>query len=67
VIAAAIRAGVDIGSIEIHPRKITIHPRAENAPQISDYELWKMSEERNSSLIRHTDKESGALPKKPRR
>jgi hypothetical protein len=66
-IAAAIRAGIEIGSIEIHPRKIIIHPKEENAAPISDYDLWKMSEGRDSSRIRHTDKESGALPTKPRR
>jgi hypothetical protein len=67
VIAAAIRAGVEIGSIEIHPRKITIQPREGNEPEISAYDLWKMSEGRDSSRIRHTDEESGALPKKSRR
>jgi hypothetical protein len=65
-IAAAIRAGVEIGSIEIHPRKITIHPREENAPALSPYDLWKISEGRDSSLVRHTDEESDALPRKPR-
>ena len=67
VIAAASRAGIEIGSIEIQPRKIIIHPKEEGAPPISDYDLWKISEGRDSSLVRHTDKESGALPKKPRR
>jgi hypothetical protein len=65
-IAAAIRAGIEIGSIEIHPRKITIHPKDENAPAIRDYDLWKISEGRDSSLVRHTDEESDALPGKPK-
>jgi hypothetical protein len=60
VIAAAIRAGIDIGSIEIHSDKIIIQPREKNAPAISDYDLWKMSEGQDTSLVRHTDKESGA-------
>ena len=64
VIAAAIRAGIEIGSIEIHPRKIIIHPKEENTPPITDYDIWKMSEGRDSSRIRHTDDESGAQPRK---
>lgn len=60
VIAAAIRAGIEIGSIEIHPQKIVIHPKEKNAPPISHYDLWKMSEGRDTSRIRHTDEESGA-------
>ncbi len=67
VIAAVSRAGIEIGSIEIQPRKIIIHPKEEGAPPISAYDLWKISEGRDSSRIRHPDKESGALPKKPRR
>lgn len=43
VIAAAIRAGVDIGSIEIEPRKITIHSSTEDTLE-SDYDIWKMNE-----------------------
>ena len=50
VIAAAIRAGIDIGSIEIHPRKITIHPKEKNAAQVSDYDRWKGGEGNDSSL-----------------
>lgn len=60
VIAAAIRAGVEIGSIEIHPRKIVLHPREKDAPQLSDYDHWKLSEGRDSSPVRHTDEHSGA-------
>jgi len=64
VIAAASRAGIEIGSIEIHPRKIIIHPKKENAPALSDYDIWKISQGRDSSLVRHTDEESDALPDK---
>ena len=60
LIAAAIRAGIEIGSIEIHPEKIVIHPKEKNAPPISDYDLWKMSEGHDTSLVRHTDGESDA-------
>jgi hypothetical protein len=63
-IAAAIRAGIDIGSIEIHPDKIAIYPRHLSAPEIGDYDLWKMSEGRDTSLIRHADEESGIPTKK---
>jgi len=63
-ISAASRAGIEIGSIEIHPRKIIIHPREGNAPQLDAYDLWKISEGRDTSRVRHTDKESGALPDK---
>jgi len=68
VIAAAIRAGVEIGSIEIHPRKITIYPTARNVPAITDYDVWKLSEgHERTQHVRHADKQSGALPKKPKR
>jgi hypothetical protein len=60
VIAAAVRAGIEIGSIEIHPEKIIIQPKENNDPGITDYDIWKMSEGRDSSLVRHTDEESGA-------
>jgi hypothetical protein len=64
VIAAAIRAGIDIGSVEIQPRKITIHPRAPNASKITDYDSWKLSQGTDSSLVRHTEENSDALPDK---
>ena len=64
VIAAVVRAGIEIGSIEIHPRKITIHPREKDALQISDYDIWKISQGSDSSLVLHTDEDSDALPKK---
>ena len=67
VIAAAIRAGIEVGSIEIHPRKIIIHPRDENALPISDYDTWKMSEGRDTDRVKHAVEKSDAFPKKPRR
>ena len=66
-IAAAIKAGIEIGSIEIHPRKIKIHPRNptdEIAPQLSAYDLWKISEHENTDRVKHTDEKSVALPNK---
>ena len=68
VIAAAARAGIEVGSIEIEADKITIHPRDPgNAPGLSEYDLWKMSQGQNTDRVKHVDKESDALPKKPRR
>ena len=68
VIAAANRAGIEIGSIEIHSDKITIHPRDPGvASVLSAYDLWKMSRREDTDRVRHVDKESDALPKKPRR
>jgi hypothetical protein len=60
VIAAAVRAGIEVGSIEIHPTKITIYPREKDAPTLSDYDLWKLSEGRDTSRVKHTDEQSGA-------
>lgn len=45
-IAAAERAGIDIGSIEIHPRKITIHCRQKGEPELT-YAEWKMSQQQD--------------------
>lgn len=67
VIAAVIRAGIEIGSIEIQPRKIIIHPREENAPAISDYDLWKMGRREDTGRVKHLAEETDALPKKPTR
>lgn len=67
VIAATARAGIEIGSIDIYPRKITIHPREKNAPPLGDYDIWKVSDRQNTQHVRHADEESDALPKKPRR
>jgi hypothetical protein len=60
VIAAAVRAGIEVGSIEIHPTKIIINPREKNEPQLSEYDLWKLSEGRSTSRARRIDKQSGA-------
>lgn len=65
VIAAAGRAGVEIGSIEIHPSKMIIHPRAKDAPPITDYDLWKMIKDRQNKRAR-LGRKTDALPKKPR-
>jgi hypothetical protein len=67
VIAAAFRAGIEIGSVEIHRRKITIDPREKNAPGLGDYDIWKMHEGRNTDRVRHADKESDAPSRKPKR
>ena len=60
LIAAAIRAGIEIGSIEIHPEKIVIRPKEKNAPPMSDYDVWKMSEGHDTSRVQHIDEQSGA-------
>ena len=68
VIAAASRAGIEIGSIEIYPNKITIHSRDPADLQgLSEYDLWKMGQRQDTDRVRHVDKETDALPKKPRR
>jgi hypothetical protein len=66
VIAAVMRAGIEIGSIEIHPRKIIIHPKEQGAESISAYDLWKMSEGRDTSRVRHTDNGSDSKRGKSR-
>jgi hypothetical protein len=66
MIAAATKAGIEIGSIEIHPQKIVIYRRENNAPAISDYDLWKMREGEETNRIRHSDDETDALTGKPR-
>lgn len=68
-IAAAMNAGIEIQSIEIHPRKITIHARSsgdDNSPKLSPYELWKLSEGRQTSRLKRSERESGALDDKTR-
>jgi hypothetical protein len=68
VIAAAARAGIEIGSIKIHPDKITIHRRDPSDVQgLSEYDLWKMSDRKDTDRVKYADEESDALPKKPRR
>jgi hypothetical protein len=65
VIAAEERAGIEIGSIEIQPRKITIHPKEENEDPNTEYDRWKMREGQDTERVRRTDSESDALPRKP--
>lgn len=66
VLAAARRAGIEIGSIEIHADKITINPKDPTEPELGAYDLWKMSLGENTERVKHTDTESDALPRKPR-
>lgn len=66
VIAAVNRAGIEIGSIEIQPRKIIIHPREDNEPALDAYDLWKMSQGQNTDRVKNAVQESDALPRKPR-
>lgn len=66
VIAAAARAGIEIGSIEIQSDKITIHPKDRSDPGVlSQYDLWKLSDRENTDRVKHVNKESEALPRKP--
>jgi hypothetical protein len=41
VIYAAQTAGIEIGSIEIEPGKITIHAEKEPEEELSAYDRWK--------------------------
>jgi len=67
VIAAAMRAGIEIGSIEIRSDKITIRPRdPANVRGLSEYDLWKISRREDTDRVNHVDEESDALPEKPR-
>ena len=68
VIAAAAHAGIEIGSIEVHSHKITIHRRKPtDAGGLSEYDLWKMSHGQDTDRVKYVDEESDALPTKPRR
>jgi len=67
VIAAASRAGLEIGSIEIHFDKITIHSRDPADSQgLSAYDLWKIEHRQATDRVKLVGKESDALPKKPK-
>jgi len=67
VIAAASRAGVQIGSIEIHSDKITIHSRDPADPlALTEYDLWKLSHQKDTDRVKHVHEESDALPTKPK-
>lgn len=65
-IAAAIRAGIEIGSIEIHADKIILHPKDPAEPELGAYDMWKMSLGENTERVRHAEEESVSLPRKPR-
>ena len=66
VLAAARRAGIEIGSIEVYADKIIIHPTGPSEPELGAYDLWKMSLGENTERVKHSDSESDALPRKPR-
>ena len=67
VIAAASRAGIEIGSIEIHLDKITIHSRDPADPQgLSEYDLWKLEHRQATDRVKLVEQESDALTKKPK-
>ena len=54
VIAAASRAGIEIGSIEIYSDKITIRSRdPADAPGLSEYDLWKMGNRQDTDRVKH--------------
>jgi hypothetical protein len=63
VIAAAIRGGIEIGSIDIQPFKITIHSREKTASEITDCDIWKMSQSQDTRRVRHSVKEADANAK----
>ena len=66
-IAAAERAGISIGSIEIHPRKIVIHPKDPTegmTPEQVAYAEWKASDQEVSRRRKQTNALSDALPTK---
>ena len=64
VIAAASRAGIEIGSIEIHPEKIIIFRRENDGPEISAYDVWKLRKGEDTDRLRHSDENTDALPTK---
>jgi len=71
-IAAAERAGIEIGSVEIHPRKIVINPldlkdtRSPEEITQTAYEEWKASKQEVERRLRLSAEKTDALPKKPR-
>jgi hypothetical protein len=66
VIGAAIRVGIEIGTIEIHPDKIVIYQKEKNDQAITAYDFWKMHEGKDTDRARHTDNDSDALLGKPK-
>ena len=68
VIAAAARAGIEIGSIEVHTDKITIRPRdPADGLGLTEYDLWKIGRGEDTDRVKHEEKQSDAFPGKPRR
>lgn len=65
MITAAIRAGIEIGSIEIHPRKVIIRPKEQAAAPIGDYDTWKIDQGLDTDRVKHSVEETDAFPKKP--
>lgn len=69
-IAAATRAGIEIGSVEIEPRKITVHPKDpkdSRTPAEIAYSEWKASEKELARRITPEDGQFDVLPRKPKR
>lgn len=67
VIAATVRAGIEIGSIEIHADKITIQPRTPaDLRGLSEYDLWKISRHEDTDRVKHVEEEIDAPPGNPR-
>ena len=70
VIAAALRAGLVIRSIEIHQSMIILYPKDvadDAANELSAYDYWKMSEGKDTQRVIHADPESDAPPTKSTR
>ncbi|MBK9004291.1 MAG: hypothetical protein IPM41_10635 [Sphingomonadales bacterium] len=65
-IAAAERAGIEIDSVEIHPRKITIHSRKKDEPELT-YAEWKKRQQTQNRSVGASDDESDAPSIKTRR
>ena len=67
VIAASMRAGIEIGSIEIHSDKIIIQPKnTTDLRGLSEYDIWKISRGENTSRVEHVDQESDAPQRNPK-
>ena len=52
-IATAVRAGIEIGSIEIQPRKIIIHSKGGEETPGSLYDKWRFHQGREPQHLRH--------------
>ena len=63
----AMRAGIEIGSIEIHSDKIIIQPKnTTDLRGLSEYDIWKISRGENTSRVEHVDQESDAPQRNPK-